>query len=687
MKVSFLFLVLAYVLCKCCIKKCVTSLVAYCSDTFAYFLLFFNLTYSNILESLSVVRPYIIMLIAVASLRCCWCLTLGLLMYKMNAAPTMLFQKDFKDGTYIIDQPGNYALAEDISFNPNSPDYLGTDAYGAAFPLPHQYKSRGGQYDDFAFGVGFFCAIAVGAEGVDIDLNGFVIEQSKEHALLMRFFSVIETASAPFVPTEGPSNFGPQITSAKNILIHNGTIGRSSHHGIHGNLNVNVRVHDVIFIDFEVAAVSLNGVEGLSIVNCTASSRDDVPILGIFSAGQFIKPYMDYLVNSQFPDTLNIGGRPGRNATAIRERLRSSINFVHEQLIVHGNSFLAAGSNEYDLFHNVYGVVDGNSYGFLVNQRGFAVEGFPYRPSYNNTAKNIEMINVHVLKLRANVNEIEALHIYNRPVVDPVGAVFQSKNRGPRGSPLTVSSTNDQLAVYVGNVVADAQALVAKAAHAGVFPRHLDTSRLTISEDIVDWVESSNTLDPALVNGNSGMLCNGDAMFHVNKGVVGFRLDGARNIDMYDTSARNVENLGNYGSMSCGQYDYSHPEATLEGYGGAVVRGYSMAGSKNIEITESWTESLVSRSGSAIGFDIMTNSKNIEIKRSYSDGISAAVVNTPPCDGVTENKAEAYRVSSECINVHVNCIRSRYVVEGKTNCPTKKEGPLRRRGGSGSESD
>ena len=49
---------------------------------------------------------------------------------------TELYQSDFVHGTYIIDEPGIYRLAEDISFNPNSTALLETDAYHAGFPLP-----------------------------------------------------------------------------------------------------------------------------------------------------------------------------------------------------------------------------------------------------------------------------------------------------------------------------------------------------------------------------------------------------------------------------------------------------------------------------------------------------------------------------------------------------------------------
>ena len=43
-----------------------------------------------------------------------------------------------------------------------------------------------------------------GASGSVLDLNGFTIEQSQEHALNQRFYANIETAGAPFVVGQGP---------------------------------------------------------------------------------------------------------------------------------------------------------------------------------------------------------------------------------------------------------------------------------------------------------------------------------------------------------------------------------------------------------------------------------------------------------------------------------------------------
>jgi len=188
---------------------------------------------------------------------------------------------DFDYGTYIIDRPGKYRLCEDITFDPNPPR--------SGQHVSEAFQPDYSVYDTKAYGLGFFAAISIVADGVDIYLDGHTLEQSKGHALIQRFYANIELGSSPFIEDAGPADFG-EFKNAKNVrILGPGIIGRASHHGIHGNDNVNVEVVGVTFDDFEVAAVSLNNVDGLLIEDCNIpKNRRDVPVVGIFSAAHFI---------------------------------------------------------------------------------------------------------------------------------------------------------------------------------------------------------------------------------------------------------------------------------------------------------------------------------------------------------------------------------------------------------------
>lgn len=195
---------------------------------------------------------------------------------------------DFTGGTLVIDTAGLYRLCEDITFNPNPPS--DTVSPADAFD-PIEY---GGLYDENSFGLGFFAAIAITADNVTLYLNGHTLEQSEGHALMQRFYAHIELNNSPFIPGAGPAQFVGQdeeFRAPSNIrILGPGTLGRASHHGIHGNNNKNVEITGITFQDFEVAAVSLNNVDDLVIRNnVILQNRHDVPVSGMFSAARFIR--------------------------------------------------------------------------------------------------------------------------------------------------------------------------------------------------------------------------------------------------------------------------------------------------------------------------------------------------------------------------------------------------------------
>ena len=209
-------------------------------------------------------------------------------------------------------QPASYhRLCDDIIFCPhNNIDVASAtdEEIAQAFDPIEQGRP---EYNNNEYALGFFAAIAVQADDVTFSLNGHSIAQCREHALMQRFFAVFELASAPFTDTVGPHDFvSSTFTPANNFkLTGPGVVGLSSHHGIHGNENNNVEISGVTFKDFEVGAVSLNNVKGLEIENCNIpSNRQDVPILGSFSATLQIRPYLKQLKATNPGYSMTLGG-------------------------------------------------------------------------------------------------------------------------------------------------------------------------------------------------------------------------------------------------------------------------------------------------------------------------------------------------------------------------------------------
>lgn len=229
---------------------------------------------------------------------------------------------DFAQGTIRVLVPCKLVLCEDIEFNPNpdirkkgklteKPWFPRSDqlAYlpfarttceggaaaiqGAEAASQHSQETAPSLPKALApssgFVLGFFAAITVEhCEGTIIDLNGYRLACHEHFALQQRFHALIELANQPFIPDQGPTAFGPNLRPARKVWIRNGEIGRSAHHGIHGNSMQDVLITDVTFRDYEVAAISLNGGRRIVIQDCQLEGTfTRVPVIGTYSAGRF----------------------------------------------------------------------------------------------------------------------------------------------------------------------------------------------------------------------------------------------------------------------------------------------------------------------------------------------------------------------------------------------------------------
>lgn len=186
--------------------------------------------------------------------------------YYHSGCVVLLNSKSFAHGTVRLQKPGLYVVCEDVEFNPN-PSYLQSNP---------EYSTNN------AYSMGYFAALTVEADGVIIDLQGHTIRQSYEHYARQRFFSVIELANAPFVTGQGPGSVqtstGFVFKAATNCLIINGTLGLSSHSGVHGNNNANIMLQNVCVQDFESAGVQLNGVDTAFMDCVTIKGLECVPL-------------------------------------------------------------------------------------------------------------------------------------------------------------------------------------------------------------------------------------------------------------------------------------------------------------------------------------------------------------------------------------------------------------------------
>lgn len=583
---------------------------------------------------------------------------------ELNNKIVFLEQYHFNKGTVIIapdyylvhDINGNvekniintsgyvFKLKENISFNPNAVINIKTassdDVWKSNDPISQQFS----YYDPAAYGIGFFAAIALSATNVVLDLNNFTLEQNISHYVNMRFYANIEIGDRPFIPKQGPHNFGPSITSANNCCIMNGHLGRSSHHGIHGNNANNILLKNLSFTNYEIATIHLNGSTNISLKEISGlRSCDSCPILGIFSAGRFLRRYLDTLVSEDNTGSLNINGSP-KSYLSIRDELKESLYNSWKDILDNGYINKEKNPNEWSLFNNESRKVDGVNYGLVFNKKGLATNAFP--SDRLTFSENIYMKNVVINNAVSDIREVPTLKVLNNDgeiigpsTNDSIGAVFQSQNIDADGNLITINSDGS----YKGNVVSNAQLAITNYLLLGNSLPNLDTSRNNISQHLLDFAKGDKTLHSVL---NSGLSLgtytyNGDSMFHVIKPSLGFKLDAIVNIYLDNCSIYNLKNFGKIGltpktlpiSIST-TYNYDnyitntglgHPGGLLKQYSGADLYGISIFSSKDVSLRGIIINNIESENGECKGIRIDEISSAISLNDIRITGINSSI--------------------------------------------------------------
>jgi len=628
---------------------------------------------------------------------------------------TPLSQSDFDSGTYIIDTPGRYYLTENITFNP-----FPRSAGGNSLPKPEQLSSYNppGKYDARAFNLGFFAAIVIQGNGIDVDLNGFTLEQGEEHSLFQRFFALIELSNVPFHYDNGPHNFTTDalLKSATFSRVHNGYLGRSTHHSLHGMAPKNIVLERLSMYDFEVAGISLNGAQDITIENCVIGpGRRDVPVVGLWSSGLFILPYVQKIVESTeqgcgSSSSITISNSEVSGAQILAELTQlqtDTYNFVVNKV---GAEIPPAVTNLPKLNPVAgedprRGLPDGSAmYGIVLANYGSHTNGLTAeRNSSTCLDANGEIVgmvdpldtgdgwfrceedgaqfvatgneritikDVKVHGINVQVNEVAALKTKNwnksqqnyDPIaqIDPVGAVYQYEANvdsvfGARGNFRGNPVSNAQLFVakylkmkqvdcrsdqtpdqttgkcassfeYQYNCFADkpnpdiaktcpvtgqATSTLAprcKMNQKGGDPADLQTELNLIRQETLDWAATGGPF-----TGEAQVICGGDNMFHVNKGVFGIRIDAGVGINLQNVEVDTVENFAQPGSSMCGDSMVnSHPASIqMHHYMGGDAVGVSIAGTQKVDFKNCAIRHVTSQNGNAHGIVILGNSDYI----------------------------------------------------------------------------
>ena len=497
-----------------------------------------------------------------------------------------LSQKDGFNGTIRIKEPGTYVLTENIEFHFNSnnnfkPTEKQTLGPDADYPLA----------PNGAYNLGFFAGIAIECDNVTLDLNGYKLSQSQEFSLNQRFFALIELASSPFIPKQGPSNFGSSILVPNNVTIKNGILGKNSHHGIHGNLMKNITLSNLTFKDFEVAAIALNGGENILIKDCLIlNNSKNINVLSTFSQGLFALPHLELIVKrdpSLFlrVDSKKITGPMLLNS--LKEEIRLAKNYVLKNEPYNG------------IFKNKSKLYDGNVYGIVLNSKGVVIGDF--KNILNNETvgnKNITLENISVNNLSTDSTEIIGVNCDSNTSSDNIKAYGKDQFVGPVGDVLDIELVTNDNGTYKENVYSNVQFFISKN---GKTKKELGTSN--ISEELIAWVEKNKNINDYLrenKNDDNSTKCNykikgRDSMGHVMKGNMGIFISQGENININNSVISNLTNNGKRGKAadSC---------------------GILVCGSKNIKIENNKCLNIKSKNGQSENIGKRTNNENILIK-------------------------------------------------------------------------
>jgi len=406
---------------------------------------------------------------------------------------------DFKHGTLRITQPGHYVLCENIVFNPTH-----------QFPQEDQLElypvGKNGP-----FHLGFFAAITIEAADVILDLNGYSITQSKRHNLLQRFFSTIELANSPFIPKQGPHAFSSTISSASNCLIMNGSLLNSSHHGIHGNLNTNIVLHNLEIHDFEVAAIALNGAKNAVIAETSCIGKNhDIQVLSSFSQALFTARALENL-----KDTDN----------SVYKTLDQDLQQAFREIM--------SGSDQTTFFKNATGQYDGNMYGIVLHVAGVIINDFLQERKPEHINDDITIYNVTIDDIETHPVEIVALPLSVQNKDNKIVPAYGGKQMvGVFGDVFDVEKNMDTERRYQPNVLSDAQLYMAE-----FHPGHGSTN---IEKYVIDWSKNGSSLSK-----EQKFLPTGDSMGHIMKGNIGLFISGGKNIKLDNIVVDNVRTNGN----------------------------------------------------------------------------------------------------------------------------------------------
>lgn len=543
-----------------------------------------------------------------------------------------LIQDDFESGTYRIKSGGYYKFTENILFNP-------------------QVEAEKNRTDKPVSG--WFASITIETdEPVVIDLNGFSLASSAEfdEHHLFNVFAQIELDNCPFSgtlygfpnPHQAFVNFKGDTTyvSASQVVIKNGTLGRSGHWGIHGNNNSNIYLENLIIKDWEVRAIELNGLVNGSLKKIEISGlehiiKTSVPLVGILH----VKQVLQHLAAQGFKDA--------------QLRLQKLDKFL---------------SKNPGLLNPPQSLPVGTIGGIFIAGGGVSNVDFPVTTSLCS----------HAMKMTGGRTcsdiLIEEISIHDLAVNSVQFAAIGSKYKGTQGHSIGI----ENVGLLPGGALfwKDAydqngnfnpsEPLLATIFAAKAFTAHHPHVKKLLPQNFDKIVQSILEKNETLFLENAIPIYTYPS--HKIKGLFGIRIEGAENVLIQNCKVHNISNVGSNVTEiqtlrtvhHATNTNVNDPDAPifLPDYRGNDIWGYECAVCKNCIIRDCVADTIISTNGNPFGFELIADTDCVRVENCHANNIIAygdtidSNINLP-------SESYGFRVqNTQNSNLFINCSAS-----------------------------
>ena len=433
-----------------------------------------------------------------------------------------------------------------------------------------------------AFFLGFFAGITIETDDVILDLNGFTLKMDEKFYYSQPFFSIIELSSQPFLPQQGPGFFGSDPKFATNVVIKDGILGLSSHHGIHGNYNENIKIENVKIRNFQTHGIQLNGYNDIILENLEIGPSTNIAYLnGNYGQLRALLPTLRKLALKS-TETIRFNGREDIEYTMqdlleiLEPLMVKAFNYAHAKAIENEEEIIKFQSDtDYDLIHDLfinpsglsYGAV---TYGIFLNYPSAGIFGWHVNDATSNGAV---LNNIHIHDIYRKGDEIIGVAQRGRvycnafngplPLMEMLGDMdkvteFADALLMDYAEDNENENENVVYAQYVGDIVTDVHIAMYEFGRDD-FNNWAGIPYYGEKEGLLSWAKGENS--KYLASDNNEILsvyCNNDAMFHPSKGLLGIKISGSENVELNGITIENLIDATNLGHDLCGEKDLYH---------------------------------------------------------------------------------------------------------------------------------